>query len=206
MVIRHTGENLKMKYLKENYPRNLLLVIQLTAVFPIELSVDNITDDISAGLEYALSSLAEREQEIIRMRYKEHLPLREIGIAIGVTTERIRSLSDKILRKLREPQRLGYIKYGKCGYEALIAQREEEKRNAKVDSQLQMTLEELDLTVRSFNCLKVRGCDTVGDIAALTEDEIIKTKNLGKKSMIEIAEALKAIGVYNTAWDDFIEK
>ena len=205
MVIRHTGENLKMKYLKEDYPRNLLLVIQLTAVYPTELPTEDITEDIKAGLNYALSTLSEREQAIIRMRYQEHLPLREIGIAIEVTTERIRSLGDKILRKLREPQRLGYIKYGKCGFETLIAKREEEKRNAKVDSQLRMTLEELDLTVRSFNCLKVRGCDTVGDIAALTEEEILKTKNLGKKSMIEIAEALQAIGVYNTAWDDFIE-
>lgn len=205
MVIRHTGENLKMKYLKEDYPKNLLLVIQLTAVYTTELPTEDITEDIKAGLDYALSTLAEREQTIIRMRYQEHLSLREIGIEIGVTTERIRSLSDKILRKLREPQRLGYIKFGKCGYEALIAKREEEKRNAKVDSQLQMTLEELDLTVRSFNCLKVRGCDTVGDIAALTEEEILQTKNLGKKSMIEIAEALKAIGVYNTAWDEFIE-
>lgn len=169
------------------------------------MPTEDITEDIKAGLDYALSTLAEREQAIIRMRYQEHLSLREIGIEIGVTTERIRSLSDKILRKLREPQRLGYIKFGKCGYEALIAKREEEKRNAKVDSQLRMTLEELDLTVRSFNCLKVRGCDTVGDIAALTEEEILQTKNLGKKSMIEIAEALKAIGVYNTAWDEFIE-
>lgn len=205
MVIRHTGENLKMKYLKEPYPKNLLLVIQVTAVYPTDLPTDNITDDIKAGLDYALSTFADREREIIRMRYQERLPLREIGLAIGVTTERIRSLSDKILRKLREPQRLGYIKFGKFGYEALIAKREEEKRNAKVDSQLQMTLEELDLTVRSFNCLKVRGCDTVGDIAALTKEEILKTKNLGKKSMIEISEAQKAIGVYNTAWDDFIE-
>ncbi len=205
MVIRHTGENLKLKYLKEPYPKNLLLVIQVTAVYPTELPADIITDDIKAGLDYALSTLADREREIIRMRYQERLPLRDIGIAIGVTTERIRSLDDKILRKLREPQRLGYIKYGKCGYDALITQREEEKRNAKVDSQRKMTMEELDLTVRSFNCLKVRGCDTVGDIADLTEEEIIKTKNLGKKSMIEIAEALQAIGVYNTAWDVFIE-
>ena len=203
MVIRHTGENMKMKSLKEPYPKNLLLVIQVTAVYPTELPADNITDDIIAGLEHALSTLAEREQKIIRMRYQEHLPLREIGVAIGVTTERIRSLDDKILRKLREPQRLGYIKYGKLGYEALISQREEEKRNAVDIMQRQMTLEELDLSVRSFNCLKKRGCDTVDDVANLSEEEIIKTKNLGRKSMIEIAQALQAIGVYNTAWDDF---
>lgn len=204
MVIRHTGENLKLKYWKEPYPKNLLLVIQVSAVHTIELPTDNITDDIIAGLEYALATLTDREQKITQMRYREHLPMREIGLAIGVTTERIRGLDEKILRKLREPQRLGYIKYGKCGYEELIAQREEEKRNADDSKQRQITLEELDLTVRSFNCLKKRGCDTVGDVAELSEEEIIKTKNLGRKSMIEIATALRSLGIFNTAWDEFI--
>ena len=204
MVIRQTGENLKMKSLKEPYPKNLILSIQVTAVHEIQLPFEDITDDIRAGLDYALSTLSEREQEIVRLRYQERLPLREIGLAIGVTTERIRSLGDRILRKLREPRVLGYIKYGKYGYEALVAQREEEKRKADVSNQLQMNLEELDLTIRSFNCLKKRGCNTVGDIVKLTEEEIIETKNLGRKSMIEIAEKLRSIGVHNTVWDDFI--
>ena len=204
MVIRQTGENLKMKSLKEPYPKNLILSIQVTAVHEIQLPIEDITDDIKAGLDYALSKLSEREQEIVRLRYQERLPLREIGLAIGVTTERIRSLGDRILRKLREPRVLGYIKYGKYGYEALVAQREEEKRKADVSNQLQMNLEELDLTIRSFNCLKKRGCNTVGDIVKLTEEEIIETKNLGRKSMIEIAEKLRSIGVHNTVWDDFI--
>ena len=204
MVIRQTGENLKMKSLKEPYPKNLILSIQVTAVHEIQLPFEDITDDIKAGLDYALSTLSEREQEIVRLRYQERLPLREIGLAIGVTTERIRSLVDRILRKLREPRVLGYIKYGKYGYEALVAQREEEKRKADVSNQLQMNLEELDLTIRSFNCLKKRGCNTVGDIVKLTEEEIIETKNLGRKSMIEIAEKLRSIGVHKTVWDDFI--
>lgn len=204
MVIRQTGENLKMKSLKEPYPKNLILSIQVTAVHEIQLPIEDITDDIKAGLDYTLSTLSEREQEIVRLRYQERLPLREIGLAIGVTAERIRSLGDRILRKLREPRVLGYIKYGKYGYEALVAQREEEKRKADVSNQLQMNLEELDLTIRSFNCLKKRGCNTVGDIVKLTEEEIIETKNLGRKSMIEIAEKLRSIGVHNTVWDDFI--
>lgn len=204
MVIRQMGENLKMKSVKEPYPKNLILSIQVTAVHEIQLPIEDITDDIKAGLDYALSTLSEREQEIVRLRYQERLPLREIGLAIGVTTERIRSLGDRILRKLREPRVLGYIKYGKYGYEALVAQREEERWKADVSNQLQMNLEELDLTIRSFNCLKKRGCNTVGDIVKLTEEEIIETKNLGRKSMIEIAEKLRSIGVHNTVWDDFI--
>ena len=120
MVIRQTGENLKMKSLKEPYPKNLILSIQVTAVHEIQLPIEDITDDIKAGLDYALSTLSEREQEIVRLRYQERLPLREIGLAIGVTTERIRSLGDRILRKLREPRVLGYIKYGKYGWYAAL--------------------------------------------------------------------------------------
>ena len=211
MIIRHTGENLKMKSWKEPYPKNLILTIQVTSAREIQLPVDDITDDVKAGLDYALSTLSEREQKILRLRYQERLSLREIGVEIGVTTECVRGLEAKILRKLRHPRILGNIKYGKCGFEAFLAQREaekaEEKRQAEASYELFLqttTLEQLDLTIRSFNCLKKRGCDTLGDVAKLTKEEIANTKGLGKKSILEIAEKLRSIGVRNTAWDRYI--
>lgn len=204
MIIRQTGENLKMKDFKEEYPKNLLATLQATAFRPIELIIEEIPDDVLAGLEYAISSLSDREQTILKMRYQEHKTYKEIGEALGVTCECIRAHDNKILHRLREPRRLGYIKYGKLEYEALIAKREAEEK-AKTPDCYEMIIEALDLSVRSFNCLKKRGCDTVGDIAKLSEEEIIKTKNLGKRSMIEIATTLRSIGVTNTAWDEFVE-
>ena len=203
MVIRHTGENKKSKSLKEPYPKNLLLTIQVTSVHEFELPIDNVTDDMLAGLEYAISTLSERERTILRMRYQERCSYREIGESLGVTLERIRTLDDRLLRKLRVPKCLGCIKYGLEGYTALREKKAAEKKE-KEPEKMDMLLETLDLSVRCFNCLKVRGCDTVRDIAALTEEEIIKTKNLGRRSMIEIAEALHRIGVKDTAWDDFL--
>lgn len=204
MIIRQSGENLKMKDFKEEYPKNLLATLQATAFRPIELIIEEIPDDVLAGLEYAISSLSDREQTILKMRYQEHKTYKEIGEALGVTCECIRAHDNKILHRLREPRRLGYIKYGKHEYEALIAKREAEEK-AKTPDCYEMIIEALDLSVRSFNCLKKRGCDTVGDIAKLSEEEIIKTKNLGKRSMIEIATTLRSIGVTNTAWDEFVE-
>ena len=61
--------------------------------------------------------------------------------------------------------------------------------------QLEMTIEELDLSVRSFNCLKRAGIDTVGDLTNRTQDEMIKVRNLGKKSLEEVIQKLDTMGL-----------
>lgn len=60
---------------------------------------------------------------------------------------------------------------------------------------LDMTIEELDLSVRSYNCLKRAGIQTVQDLAAKSEDDMIKVRNLGKKSLKEIKEKLVELGL-----------
>ena len=60
-MILNNGENVKTKILKEPYPKNLLMTIQSTAVNAVELPIDAITDDVLAGLEYAISTLSERD-------------------------------------------------------------------------------------------------------------------------------------------------
>ena len=60
---------------------------------------------------------------------------------------------------------------------------------------LDMTIEELDLSVRSYNCLKRAGIQTVQDLAAKSEDDMIKVRNLGKKSLKEVNENLVELGL-----------
>ena len=60
---------------------------------------------------------------------------------------------------------------------------------------LEMTIEELDMSVRSFNCLKRAGIDTVEDLISRTEDEMIRVRNLGKKSLEEVIAKLHALGL-----------
>ncbi|MBQ1196401.1 MAG: DNA-directed RNA polymerase subunit alpha [Clostridia bacterium] len=67
-----------------------------------------------------------------------------------------------------------------------------EKEKEKV---LEMTIEELDLSVRSFNCLKRAGIDTVEDLVSRSEDEMIKVRNLGKKSLEEVIQKLESLGL-----------
>lgn len=60
---------------------------------------------------------------------------------------------------------------------------------------LEMTIEELDLSVRSFNCLKRAGINTVEDLANKTQDDMIKVRNLGKKSLDEVIAKLESLGL-----------
>lgn len=60
---------------------------------------------------------------------------------------------------------------------------------------LEMTIEELDMSVRSFNCLKRAGIDTVEDLTNRTEDDMIKVRNLGKKSLEEVIQKLHSLGL-----------
>ena len=60
---------------------------------------------------------------------------------------------------------------------------------------LEMTIEELDMSVRSFNCLKRAGIDTVEDLINRTEDEMMKVRNLGKKSLDEVIQKLHSLGL-----------
>ena len=60
---------------------------------------------------------------------------------------------------------------------------------------LEMTIEELDMSVRSFNCLKRAGIDTVQDLTNRTEEDMIKVRNLGKKSLEEVIQKLHSLGL-----------
>ncbi len=60
---------------------------------------------------------------------------------------------------------------------------------------LEMTIEELDMSVRSFNCLKRAGIDTVEDLTSKTEEDMIKVRNLGKKSLEEVIQKLHSLGL-----------
>ena len=60
---------------------------------------------------------------------------------------------------------------------------------------LEMTIEDLDLSVRSFNCLKRANINTVADLAEKTEDDMMKVRNLGRKSLEEVKKKLEELGL-----------
>ena len=71
-----------------------------------------------------------------------------------------------------------------------------EKAETHRDKVLEMTIEELDLSVRSFNCLKRANINTVEDLISKTEDDMMKVRNLGRKSLEEVINKLAMMGLH----------
>ena len=70
-----------------------------------------------------------------------------------------------------------------------------EKEEEKKDKVLEMTIEELDLSVRSYNCLKRAGINTVQELIQKSEEDMMKVRNLGKKSLEEVQQKLDSLGL-----------
>ncbi|AND86100.1 DNA-directed RNA polymerase subunit alpha [Clostridium tyrobutyricum] len=70
-----------------------------------------------------------------------------------------------------------------------------EKEEDKKEKVLEMTIEELDLSVRSYNCLKRAGINTVQELTERSMDDMMKVRNLGKKSLEEVEQKLDALGL-----------
>ena len=84
-----------------------------------------------------------------------------------------------------------FVDLSEKDYDSEIMVITDDKPNEKV---LDMTIEELDLSVRSFNCLKRAGINTVEDLVNKSEDDMMKVRNLGRKSLEEVMEKLRALG------------
>ncbi|MFF2969063.1 DNA-directed RNA polymerase subunit alpha, partial [Bacillus haynesii] len=70
-----------------------------------------------------------------------------------------------------------------------------EKEEDQKEKVLEMTIEELDLSVRSYNCLKRAGINTVQELANKTEEDMMKVRNLGRKSLEEVKAKLEELGL-----------
>ena len=70
-----------------------------------------------------------------------------------------------------------------------------EKEESKKEKVLEMSIEELELSVRSYNCLKRAGISTVEDLANKSQEDMMKVRNLGKKSLDEVTNKLHSLGL-----------
>ncbi|NLM05634.1 MAG: DNA-directed RNA polymerase subunit alpha [Tissierellia bacterium] len=81
--------------------------------------------------------------------------------------------------------------------EIMVEKEEDQKEKA-----IEMTVEELDFSVRSYNCLKRANINTVGELILKTEEEMMKVRNLGKKSLEEVKNKLAELGLALKSSDD----
>lgn len=181
-----------------------------------------VTRDICAGVEKAIESLNnEREQQCIYMYFKDGMTLRQIANEYSLTVERIRQIVSKALRKLRHPARSQFIRYGADGGTIYDEIRTLELRKSSLEAQIRLLnneledlqedatnhildrntldyksrfgiLPEMDLSVRTFNCLARADCITLPEIIELVSSgKVIKLRNFGKRSLVELLTVLK---------------
>ena len=160
--------------------------------------------------------LTERENKILQMRYEWGMSLEEAGKECGVTRERIRQVEAKAIRKLRSHRyeircvpeaelrkATNEVEHYKAQAEYLQAELDkirnitpEQRTEAeKKGTFLETSIDELDLSVRSYSCCKRAGINTLGDLCGKTYTEMQKVRNLGKKSLQEIAQKMTEYGL-----------
>ena len=105
-----------------------------------------------------------------------------------VSAKEVVALSDKLLNDYSTM----FIELveGMDGMNILVARKEDERTKL-----FEKPIEEMELSVRSYNCLKRAGIDTVGDLAKKTKGEMMKVRNMGAKSMEEVIAKLESYGI-----------
>jgi DNA-directed RNA polymerase subunit alpha len=107
----------------------------------------------------------------------------------SLTPDEAVSLASRILTEhLQLFSALGGVKHEE---QSMLVERESESETRLLD----LPIEELELSVRSFNCLKRAGINSIGDLCARTENDMVKVRNLGKKSLEEVKQKLAALGL-----------
>ena len=238
--IRKSRPFTRVPMIEECYPINLLV-----ATMGLNLESEDWPSDIwdydIRQFKYLVTLLTDREQKVIQMRYQLGMTLDEVAIAFDLGRERIRQIQMKAQRKLRGwSAKKGILVVDRQKYEEL----RDEKRHlmAEYDKLLskyevlykasdkvipdglpvveihRLTLEELDLSVRSYNCLKRAGLQTLKDILDFDENQQnveydnqyghtwMTIRNLGKKSVMEIAKKVYDYCRYRIRYYDVTNK
>lgn len=154
----------------------------------------------------------EREQFIFWHRFKNYETLEDISKELDITRERVRQIETKILKKLKRFS--NYLELGEYSNKLELAKKEykeyvenlkqkwtyesakqfveqyesENKPYKNVSTSLE--IEDLDLSIRSWNCLKRAGVDEIWQLLQISEEDLSRIRNMGKKSVNEIKTQL----------------
>lgn len=177
------GESAELKY-----PQNLVYDV---------LGKTSDAPDIDASVEYILTArLTEREKSMLKMRYKDLMTYDEISKKYNLTANRIVQIIHKAQRKLKHPKHSKYLTLGVVGImaECKIKTNAERSQNQTKVLATEYPIQELDLSIRTSQCLLRAGLKTAGDILNLGANGLIEVRNIGKRSYDEIVDKLEELG------------
>lgn len=203
----------------EEYPHNLLSAIRGRSRIKMPVA---LTQDVEAGIQYALSTLEEQEQALLWLRYAQRKPLPEAAACLAVSEEQAQKAEAKALGKLRLPGRWKYIQHGVANYMRIrIAEEHSRARQAgywegyqkgMADARagvaesdgdprfLDMPIEVLHLSARTYHCLLLAKCTRIRDVASLSKSDMLRFRNMGEKSAEEVINALQSYGITRPGW------
>lgn len=131
-------------------------------------------DAVRENLEKKLNLLSDREKDVIKYRYIEQMPLRNIADKMDITVTRVNQIRAKILRDLKFPPTANYIIFGP---------QKDDKENP-----LDFEIYILGLSVRAYNSLKRANINTVRQVVSLNDDDYMRIRNIGQITLAEIEE------------------
>jgi len=150
----------------------------------LDLSVRTFTCLKRAGKDTVLDLISMSEDEYLHVRNLGKKSMEEILLKINSLGLSIRPEDVSVEKWISQ--------YGNPVVVAKDKETEEVKINAEL---LEITIEEIDMSVRSFNCLKRAGKNTLGDIVVMSASELLRVRNLGGKSYKEVLEKIRSFGL-----------
>ena len=183
--------------------------------------IQKLPVDVVASLEYVLrTNLTPEEAILIRQRYEQRIPDREmaelyscsVGIARGMVRSALHELrcprNYRILhhgikglheKETEDAAKNGYLKgyqdgYQDCKAELTRRSEAEQKRYEKIKRELPVTIREMYLPNRAYNCLRMAGIEKVEDLMNLTPSRLLSIEGMGKKTADDICRILQEKG------------
>lgn len=194
-----------------------LLTRQILAEYRADIA-PTWTEEVYTLIDDALSSLTERERDALRLLFGIDSPRHtreEVATKYGLSQTRIRQIELRALRRLHRGQRMRFLRLcitaeGTSLQANLRARLDLEHLRETaiqrgIEAQLlvaafdpkifERSIDEIELSVRTYNCLRNAGIRTIGQLVQWSEQELLKTKWFGRRSLNEIKELLGGFGL-----------
>ena len=193
------------------YLINLLKAIDINSYAGTEFDYENISKDQMTGLKYAVSCMQEKEQKIVKYRYKDGMCFRAIGEKLGISGTRAVQLHNRVLWELRNPPKNSwYVE----GYEAYMTRHEMEMEAARQFGQnkngpgmeempVDSCRDELGMNNRMLNSLHRYGLGTIGKLRGAMQEPHwnASVRGIGDKSADMLVCRMMELGLIDETYE-----
>lgn len=140
----------------------------------------DLTDDQKDGIRFVLLDFPQTWKNVLELRYRNGCSLKSISESSQISVERVRQIIWQAYNKLKRLKESEYVIYGFQTWHKMSIQQEVDRDMSQV------SISEMKISGRAYNCLMRAGITTIGEAKQLTREELLKMKNMGEKATNEI--------------------